>query len=338
MCRQLSVSRSGYYRWKTREPSQRQKEDIRLKVAIKASHEQSRGTYGSPRIVDDLKEQGFDVSRRRVARLMAEEGITGTPKKPFKRTTDSKHSEAIADNTLDRNFNVDAPDTAWATDITYVRTWDGWMYLAVVVDLFSRRVIGWATATHMRTKLVMKALDMALGRRLPEPGLLHHSDRGSQYASRDYRKALDDRGIVCSMSRRGDCWDNAVVESFFATLKKELIHRKPWPTARAAREAIVEYIEVFYNRKRKHSTLGYLSPANFEDQYQHQEERIGKRRRGWQGGGLCLLSTRLAERRSEQPVSSREASDNARRPASGARGAGPRGGRAIESLRGAERS
>jgi putative transposase len=255
MCRQLSVSRSGYYRWKTREPSQRQKEDIRLKVAIKASHEQSRGTYGSPRIVDDLKEQGFDVSRRRVARLMAEEGITGTPKKPFKRTTDSKHSEAIADNTLDRNFNVDAPDTAWATDITYVRTWDGWMYLAVVVDLFSRRVIGWATATHMRTKLVMKALDMALGRRLPEPGLLHHSDRGSQYASRDYRKALDDRGIVCSMSRRGDCWDNAVVESFFATLKKELIHRKPWPTARAAREAIVEYIEVFYNRKRKHSTL-----------------------------------------------------------------------------------
>jgi putative transposase len=271
MCRQLSVSRSGYYRWKTREPSQRQKEDIRLKVAIKASHEQSRGTYGSPRIVDDLKEQGFDVSRRRVARLMAEEGITGTPKKPFKRTTDSKHSEAIADNTLDRNFNVDAPDTAWATDITYVRTLDGWMYLAVVVDLFSRRVIGWATATHMRTKLVMKALDMALGRRLPEPGLLHHSDRGSQYASRDYRKALDDRGIVCSMSRRGDCWDNAVVESFFATLKKELIHRKPWPTARAAREAIVEYIEVFYNRKRKHSTLGYLSPANFEDQYQHQE-------------------------------------------------------------------
>jgi putative transposase len=255
MCRQLSVSRSGYYRWKTREPSQRQKEDIRLKVAIKASHEQSRGTYGSPRIVDDLKEQGFDVSRRRVARLMAEEGITGTPKKPFKRTTDSKHSEAIADNTLDRNFTVDAPDTAWATDITYVRTWDGWMYLAVVVDLFSRRVIGWATATHMRTKLVMKALDMALGRRLPEPGLLHHSDRGSQYASRDYRKALDDRGIVCSMSRRGDCWDNAVVESFFATLKKELIHRKPWPTARAAREAIVEYIEVFYNRKRKHSTL-----------------------------------------------------------------------------------
>ncbi len=271
MCTQLDVSRSGYYAGKDRKPSRREQEDVQLRVAIKASHTASRGTYGSPRVLDDLKDDGFKVSRRRVSRLMAEEGLTGTPKKPFKRTTDSKHNEAIADNTLDRNFTVEAPDKIWATDITYVRTWEGWMYLAVVVDLFSRRVIGWAMATHMRTGLVMNALDMALGQRLPAAGLIHHSDRGSQYASADYRRALDDNNIVCSMSRKGNCWDNAVVESFFATLKKELIHRKPWATVRAARRAIVEYVEVFYNRKRKHSTLGYCSPVGFEEQHRCEE-------------------------------------------------------------------
>lgn len=270
MCDQLGVSRGGYYAWKNRKPSRRQQEDTVLKEAIKESHEASRGTYGSPRVVDDLKEQGFEVGRRRVARLMAEEGLTGTPIKPFKRTTDSKHNHDIADNILDREFSVDAPDTAWATDITYVRTWEGWMYLAVVMDLFSRRIVGWATATHMRTELVLGALDMALGRRVPAPCMIHHSDRGSQYASHDYRNALCKNNIVCSMSRKGDCWDNAVVESFFATLKKELIHRRPWATVTSAREAIVEYMEVFYNRKRKHSTLGNLSPAAFE---RHYEER-----------------------------------------------------------------
>jgi putative transposase len=272
MCEQLGVSRSGYYAWQCREPSKRQQDDAVLVEAIKKSHEESRGTYGSPRVLDDLKEQGFEVGRRRVARLMAEEGLTGTPPKPFKRTTDSKHSHDIADNILDREFSVEAPDTTWATDITYVRTWEGWMYLAVVVDLFSRRIVGWATAAHMRTGLVLSALDMALGRRVPARGLLHHSDRGSQYASHDYRDALRKNNIVCSMSRKGDCWDNAVVESFFGTLKKELIHRRPWATMKAAREAIVEYIEVFYNSKRKHSTLGYLSPANFEARYQRQED------------------------------------------------------------------
>ena len=241
-----------------------------LTAAIKEVHEESRGTYGSPRVLDDLKEGGFEVGRRRVARLMAEEGITGTPPKPFKRTTDSKHDHDIADNILDREFSVDAPDTAWATDITYVHTWEGWMYLAVVVDLFSRRIVGWAMATHMRTELVLGALEMALGRRAPALGMLHHSDRGSQYASHDYRDALRKNNIVCSMSRKGDCWDNAVVESFFATLKKELIHRRPWGTVRAVREAIVEYIEVFYNRKRKHSTLGYLSPAAFESKHEQE--------------------------------------------------------------------
>jgi putative transposase len=267
MCGQLGVSRSGYYAWKQRPPSARKQKDEVLVEAIKEVHEESLGTYGSPRILDDLKERGFDVGRRRVARLMAENGITGTPPKPFKRTTDSKHNHAIADNVLNREFTADAPDKSWATDITYVRTWEGWMYLAVVIDLFSRRVVGWSMATHMRTELVMDALTMALGHRMPAASMVHHSDRGSQYASKDYRAALRDNGIVCSMSRKGNCWDNAVVESFFATLKKELIHRRPWATVRAARQAIVHYIEIFYNRKRKHSTLGYVSPAKFENRY-----------------------------------------------------------------------
>jgi len=272
MSRQLGVSRSGYYAWKHREPSCRAREDQELVQHIKEIHKESRGTYGSPRVLYDLKLRRFQVGRRRVARLMKENGITGTPPKPFKRTTDSKHDLGVADNVLNREFTVDAPDTAWATDITYVRTWEGWMYLAVVIDLFSRQVVGWSMATHMRTSLVAGALNMALGRRLPLPDMLHHSDRGSQYASHDYRELLRDNGIVCSMSRKGNCWDNAVAESFFATIKKELIHRRPWPTVRLAREAIAEYIEVFYNRKRRHSTLGYVSPAEFEKEFELEAE------------------------------------------------------------------
>lgn len=268
MCRQLNVSRSGYYAFRNRKPSRRAQEDATLVQQIKVVHEESRGTYGSPRVLDNLKEHGFRVGRRRVARLMKENGITGTPPRPFKRTTDSKHHLGVADNVLNREFTVDAPDKVWATDITYVRTWEGWLYLAVVIDLFSRRVVGWSMATHMRTSLVTGALKMALGRRLPQADMIHHSDRGSQYASHDYRKALRDSGIACTMSRKGNCWDNAVVESFFASLKKELIHRRPWPKVRQAREAIAEYIEVFYNRRRKHSTLGYVSPAAFEDEFE----------------------------------------------------------------------
>ena len=264
MCRQLKVSRSGYYAWATREPSLHQQQDDKLVVEIKTAHKDSRGSYGSPRIVRDLKERGFKVGRRRVARLMRDNGITGHVPRRFRRTTDSKHGLDVAGNVLDREFEVDAPDKVWATDITYIRTWEGWMYLAVVVDLFSRRVVGWSMATHMRTGLVLGALRMALGRRSPRPDLLHHSDRGSQYASHSYRQELDSRGITCSMSRKGDCWDNAVVESFFATLKKDLIHRRPWPSVRGARTAIAEYMEVFYNRKRRHSKLGYVSPAEFE--------------------------------------------------------------------------
>ena len=203
---------------------------------------------------------------------MKKNRITGTPPKRFKRTTDSAHGLAVADNILNREFTVDAPDKVWVTDITYVRTWEGWLYLAVIIDLFSRRVVGWSMATHMRTSLVTGALDMALGLRQPSSDILHHSDRGSQYASHDYRDALRAQGISCSMSRKGDCWDNAVAESFFATLKKELLYRRPWPSVRKARGAIAEYIEVFYNRQRKHSTLGYVSPAQFERQNENSGE------------------------------------------------------------------
>lgn len=270
MCDDLGVTPGGYYAWKKRKPSRRKQEDDVLKQAIKTSYQRSRGTYGSPRVLDDLKEDGFKVGRRRVARLMREEGLTGSPPRPYKRTTDSKHNDKVADNVLDRRFAVDAPNKVWATDITYVRTWQGWMYLAVVIDLFSRRVVGWATATHMRTELVLDALGTALGRRMPDAGLLHHSDRGSQYASGSYRDVLRDNGIVCSMSRKGNCWDNAVVESFFGTLKKELIHRRPWATVRSAHAAIADYIEFFYNSRRKHSTLGYLSPAAYERKYNNE--------------------------------------------------------------------
>ncbi len=244
-----------------------------LKEEIVEIHKESKSTYGSPRIVDELKDRGFEIGRRRVARLMKENGITGVLPKRFKATTDSNHDFAIADNILERNFSQEAPDTAWATDITYLRTWEGWMYLAVVIDLFSRRVVGWSMATHMRADLAMDALSMAIGRRLPEPNMIHHSDRGSQYSSNIYRDALRDNGIVCSMSRKGNCWDNAVVESFFATLKKDLIHRRPWPTVRETRKEIAEYIEVFYNRKRKHSTLGNISPVEFEHRF---ENKAGK--------------------------------------------------------------
>jgi len=270
MCKQLGVSRSGYYARKVRGPSARKRRDGELLVHIKKSHKESRGTYGSPRVLDDLKDKGFQVGRKRVARLMREEGITGDAPKPFRRTTDSKHSMNVADNILDRKFEASAPDQAWATDITYVRTWQGWLYLAVVIDLFSRKVVGWSMATHMRTSLVLGALQMALGRRLPRPGMLHHSDRGSQYASQDYRDALEKHHIVCSMSRKGNCWDNAVVESFFGTLKQELLYRRPWPSPKMARGAIAEYIEVFYNRKRKHSTLRNISPAEFEKRFEQE--------------------------------------------------------------------
>ena len=264
MCRCLAVSRSGYYAWRRRPPSERVKQDARLRVEIAASHSASRRTYGSPRILRDLREEGRRVSRKRVARLMRELGLEGCRKRRFRATTDSRHRFPVAPNLLMRDFEVDAPNTAWATDITYLATLEGWLYLAVVLDLFSRRVVGYAMSERIDRALVLEALRKALEQRPGAVDLVHHSDRGSQYASYDYREALDQAGITCSMSRRGDCWDNAVVESFFGTLKTELLYALPLQTRSETRSAVADYIDGFYNVRRRHSSLGYRSPLEFE--------------------------------------------------------------------------
>lgn len=264
LCRVLEVSRAGYYAWEGREVSARQKANAALAERIRQVHQDSRRTYGSPRVRAELKAQGQQVGRHRVARLMREAGLRARRRRRFVPTTDSKHGLPVATNVLARDFNPPQPDRVWATDITYVPTREGWLYLAVVLDLFSRRVIGWAMDSSIDRHLVLSALDMALRGRSPPEGLLHHSDRGSQYASEDYQRALAERGIRCSMSRKGNCWDNAVVESFFSTLKTELVHEMDFLTREAAKSALFEFIEVFYNRKRRHSSLGYVSPAEFE--------------------------------------------------------------------------
>ncbi len=263
LCRVLKVSRQGYYAWANRSPSERAREDQAIGEKIESIHAKSRGTYGSPRVHRALKKQR-PISRRRVARIMRERGLTGRRPARFRRTTDSDHGQPIAENVLDRDFQADASDQKWVGDITYVWTGEGWLYVAVLIDLFSRRVVGWAIDSHMRAELTVRALKMALGRRRPPADLVHHTDRGSQYASKEYRAVLADAGMTCSMSRKGNCWDNAVAESFFATLKKELIHRYQWVERADARNAVAEYIEVFYNNHRLHSSLGYASPAEFE--------------------------------------------------------------------------
>jgi len=272
MCNALEVSRSGYYAWLKAEPSARTQQNEQLTAKIVEVHKESRRSYGSPRVHAELVAQGFEVSRNRVARLMRENGIVGRRKPRFRKTTDSDHKLPVAKNVLDRQFAVDEPDRAWVADITYIWTQQGWLYLAIIIDLFSRRVVGWSMADHMRTELVLDALSAALGSRLPcEAGLLFHSDRGSQYASDDYQKALDASGITCSMSRRGNCWDNAVAESFFSTLKTELVHNVIFLTRDSARHAIAEWIEIFYNGKRRHSSLGYATPLEAERRYYEQQ-------------------------------------------------------------------
>ena len=273
LCRVLEVSRSGYYAWRARKPSARDLEDERLRPKIAAAFETGRGTYGSPRVRDELIDQGFEIGRKRVTRLMREMGLQGVTPRKFRVTTDSDHDHPIAENVLDRNFEASGPNEKWATDITYVWTGEGWLYLAVVMDLYSRRIVGWSTADHLETGLCLDALQRALGHRTGIDGLIHHSDRGVQYASTRYREALDAQGIVCSMSRRANCWDNAVVESFFGTLKNELVYRRPWSTREEVRDAISEYIEIFYNRIRRHSTIGGMSPARFEEMAQTKEVR-----------------------------------------------------------------
>ena len=256
MCEQLGVSRSGYYAWKERPESERDKADRALAEVVTRIHRDSRGTYGSPRVHAELRARGQRVSRKRVARLMNENDIAARKRRRFVCTTDSRHNQPV--------FSPGQPNSTWATDMTYVGTGQGWLYLAVVMDLFSRKVVGWSMSERLNRHLVLNALDMALKGRQPPQGLLHHSDRGSQYASIDYQQALAARGIQCSMSRKGNCWDNAVVESFFSSLKQELVYTTAFATHEQARLALFEYIEVFYNRQRRHSSLGYVSPVDFE--------------------------------------------------------------------------
>jgi len=271
LCKALEVSKGGFYAWKKREPSAREVSDRKLMVRIVDIFERSMGTYGSPRVHAELRATGERVAQKRVARLMRLRGLKALAPKRRKKRVPPGVDLAPATNVLDRKFDVAAPNKCWVADITYVWTWQGWLYLAVVVDLFSRRVVGWAAGDHMRTELVLDALDMAIGRRVPGDGLLHHSDRGSQYASDDYTRRLRRHGIDCSMSRRGDCYDNAVVESFFGTLKGELLYRQSWPTRKTAKQAIGHYIETFYNPFRRHSYLGMKSPAEFERCYAARE-------------------------------------------------------------------
>jgi putative transposase len=262
MCRVLGVSRSGYYASRHREESKHARDDRRLSVLCREVHERSKRRYGSARVYDELHKAKVPVSRKRVVRLMREQGIYVRPRRKWKKTIDAGHALPVADNVLNRAFNVDAPNQKWGGDVTELWTPDGRMFLAVVVDLYSRFVVGWALSAVNDRHLAMRALQMAQQRRRPARGLLHHTDRGSPYASEDYQAILNDNGFVCSMSRKGNCYDNAVVESFFKTLKAELGERFESPAA-LKRDAF-EYIEVFYNQKRIHSALGKKSPAEYE--------------------------------------------------------------------------
>jgi putative transposase len=264
MCKVLEVSTQGFYAWLKRPESVRHRANVVLAVTIKELHVRSRRRYGSPRVHHALQVRGQRVGRNRVARLMQQQGLRARPKRRFRRTTDSNHQLPVAPNVLARNFTADAPNKAWVTDLTYVWTLEGWLYVAAIVDLFSRRVVGWAMSDSLERQIALDALSMALQSRNPAAGLVHHSDRGSQYASDDYQRVLKARGIVCSMSRKGDCWDNAVAESFFATLKTELVYECNFANRAEAATAIFEFIEVFYNRERFHSSLGYLTPAGYE--------------------------------------------------------------------------
>ncbi len=263
-CRVLNVSPSGYYAWSGRGPSNREIDDARIIDEVKSIYEAAGGTYGVRRIHRQLLADGESCSLNRVARLMRKCGIKAKRKRKYRVTTDSKHSFPVAENLLAREFFSAGPNQVWVSDITYIWTMEGWLYLAAVIDLHSRMVVGWSMSERIDRGLVMDALSMAVGRRNPGPGLIHHSDRGSQYASNDYRAALNLHNMLCSMSRKGNCWDNAVAESFFSTLKTERVHHRIYRNRIEARRDIFEYIEVFYNRVRLHSTLGYLAPAQFE--------------------------------------------------------------------------
>jgi putative transposase len=264
MCRLLAVRPSGFYAWLKRPESLRRRENRKLIVEIRAIHERSRGTYGSPRIHAELQGQGHRCGRHRVAGLMRVNGLAGRQRRKFRPTTDSQHALPVAENLLGQRFTVAEPDTAWVADITYIPTREGWLYLAATMDLFSRRIVGWATSARLKRELVLEATKRALANRRPPCGLVHHSDRGSQYASGDFRKLLKAHGLKGSMSGVGNCYDNAAMESFFHSLKVEWVHGRVYRTREEARRNLFEYIEIFYNNWRRHSTLGMVSPAEFE--------------------------------------------------------------------------
>jgi putative transposase len=264
MCKTLGVSKSGYYAWRGRDNGERDAKGLKLLRAIEDVFRAGRGTYGSPRIYDELKGLGHKVSKTTVERKMRENKIFAKTKRRFRVTTDSKHKLPVAPNLLKRNFSPEKPNQVWASDITYIWTNEGWLFLCVVIDLFSRQVVGWELEKQMTKKLVLSALEQSVLRRQPATGLLFHSDRGSQYCSKEFRARLKHHKILQSQSRRANCWDNACVESFFHTLKTESIYHEVFETRDQATRVIFEWVEAFYNRQRKHSTLGYKSPIDFE--------------------------------------------------------------------------
>jgi transposase InsO family protein len=270
MCRVLDVSRSGYYDWLGRKPSRRAQEDERLKVAIKAAHERTRKSYGARRLQPELAADGFSAGRDRIVRLRRELGIRCRQKRKFKATTNSNHTLPVAENLLNQNFAPQAPNEVWTADITYISTAEGWLYLAGIKDLFNCEIVGYAMGDRMTQELTTKALFHAVQLKRPPAGLIHHSDRGSQYCAEDYRKHVEEFGMRASMSRRGNCYDNAPIESFWGSLKTELVYDRRYATRAEAEASIREYIEIFYNRQRRHSRLGNVSPAVFTQNFNIQ--------------------------------------------------------------------
>jgi transposase InsO family protein len=267
LCRVLGVSRSGFYAWRSREASAADERREELTAEVKEIHAEVKARYGSPRIHAELVGRGHECSVNFVAKVMREAGIAAKTRRKFRQTTDSNHTLPVAENVLDRDFDPEEPNTSWVADVTYIPTREGWLYLAVVEDLFSRRVVGWSMDATMTSRLVVDALEMALAARLKgssPSALVAHSDRGSQYASEHYQRRLSEERITCSMSRRGNCWDNAPIESSFASLKKELVHHEDYATRDEAKASIFEYVEAFYNRVRRHSALGYVAPDEYE--------------------------------------------------------------------------
>ncbi|MBB1630896.1 transposase [Cupriavidus sp. UME77] len=273
LCNVLTVSVNGYRAWKRGgTPSRKRLTDTQMMALIRATHAQLKGAYGSPRMLREIRARGFPASKERVERLMRENGIRARHKRRWRATTNSRHSLPIAPNRLERNFTPAAPNQVWTADMTYIWTDEGWLYLAIVLDLFNREVVGWSIRPRMTADIVTDALAMAWFRRKPASGLIHHSDRGSQYASQAFQAKLVDYGMVCSMSRKGNCWDNAPSESFFNSLKNERVHGQRYATHEQAKDDLFDYIEIFYNRSRRHSTLGYVSPAQYLRDWEHPRD------------------------------------------------------------------